>query len=81
MEKHINIIESINRIRRPNLSTTRIATPVPITWHNATKNADILEIEQPNNITTNIHYPAYEIRLGYIPGSIDDPALMKIVSA
>ena len=40
IEKHIKRDDNINKIRRPNLSTIEIATPVPITWHNATKNAE-----------------------------------------
>ena len=40
IEKHINREERTNKMRRPNLSTIKIATAVPITWHNATKNAE-----------------------------------------
>ena len=40
IEKHIKREESTNKMRRPNLSTIKIATAVPITWHNATKNAE-----------------------------------------
>ena len=40
IEKHIKREERTNKMRRPNLSTIKIATAVPITWHNATRNAE-----------------------------------------
>ena len=40
IEKHIKVVDKINRILLPYLSTNKIAAPVPRTWQNATKNAD-----------------------------------------